>query len=111
MKFGITARMAVLASALVLIMTSITGWVFYRKASNVLTNQELERLGDNTGRIGQILSTDIRQLRSDSWTLTQKEQKDAVAYKLLGPLQKEKGRPYTANTEALVEQLEKAFTK
>src|SRR5258708_37765546 len=107
MKFGITARMAVLASGLVLIMTGITGWVFYGKASQVLTNQELERLEDNTSKVGYALATDIGQLRRDAWILAQEEKEKAVSYQLLHALHKEKGNADTLEAKAQVAEMEK----
>ena len=104
MKFGITARMAVLASALVLITTGITGWVFDTKASQVLTEQALERLRDNTCRIGETLTSEIRQQRADTWGLAQRNREEAVAYRLLQALPKDGGPP-SAGAEALIGEL------
>ena len=52
MKFGITARLAVLASGLVLLVTGVMGWVLVGKANQAMTEQALERLGDDTCRLG-----------------------------------------------------------
>src|SRR5438128_8941626 len=73
MRFGITARMAVLAAGLVLLMAGITGFFFYDRAKRVLTRHELEDLGNAACRAGYRLTSDLRKQRVDTWSLAQKE--------------------------------------
>ena len=115
MKFGITARMAVLASGLVLVTTAVTGWVFYTKARQVLVAQALERLGDNTCQVGQLLTSDIRQQRVDLWTLTQRENEKTIGHRLFKALREADGdvraAPVVERTGELKEALHNLFKK
>src|SRR5437764_11633414 len=71
MRFGITAKVTLVVSALVLLMAGLTGWIFARKASEVLATDGLENLKKATRSLGYELTRDVRQQRSDTWTLSQ----------------------------------------
>src|SRR5687767_8428973 len=115
MKFNIAAKLGLLAAAVSLVATGIVGWVFYGTASKVLTSQALQGLGDNTCRVGQVLSANIRQQRRDCWSLTQEDKKEAISYRLLQALRAEDGRPPLAprqpETEGLLRDLVAAIHK
>src|SRR6476619_3329195 len=71
MRFGITAKVTLVVSALVLLMAGLTGWVFSRKASEILATDGLESLKGDTRSLGYELTRDVRQQRSDTWRLSQ----------------------------------------
>src|SRR5947209_15179270 len=71
MRFGITAKVALVVSVLVLLMAGLTGWIFSRKASEILATDGLEALKGDTRSVGYELTRDIRQQRTDTWTLSQ----------------------------------------
>jgi PAS domain S-box-containing protein len=109
MKFGITARMAALATCLVLVMTGITGVVFYRKASRILTGNGLEDLRNRTLQEGNALTSAVRQQRMDTWTLAQEDN----IQKLLKAVQHDGGRgpdsPFGDLVQALQKRIETLF--
>src|SRR6478735_4362747 len=111
MRFGITSKMVIMASTLVLCMSGITGWVFYVKADRILTDRGLDYLTTDTCRIGHTLNSDIRQERSDTWRLTQKdsETKKCVAMDLLDKLRE--GRPRDEQVNELVKKIQKLFAE
>src|SRR5438132_541283 len=71
MRFGITAKIALVVSVLVLLMAGLTGWVFARKASEILATDGLESLKGDTRSVGYELTRDVRQQRTDTWVLSQ----------------------------------------
>jgi PAS domain S-box-containing protein len=74
MRFGITAKMAVLALVLVLFVGGLTGWAFGKKVTRVLTSDLQEALKDHTRLVGYEVSSNIRQQRIDTWVLSQRGQ-------------------------------------
>jgi PAS domain S-box-containing protein len=91
MKFSITAKIAILASSLVLVMVLITGLVFYRNASRIITSRELEDLGNNASRLGYALNSDMQQQRIDTWALAHEEIKGKPLSKILEAIDPKKG--------------------
>lgn len=100
-------RQVLLATDLVFIMTGITGWVVYGKTSQVLTNLELQRLRDNTCKIGHALNDEIRVLRSDTWGLAQRGGDRSVANRLFQALRGKIG----SRPEELTAELSDSFRK
>src|SRR5260370_42643765 len=107
MKFGITAKIAALASVLVLLMTGITGLTFYNSASRVLTSQEFKNLGDDTLRLAYFIDSNVREQRTQVWGLAQRERQDSVAWKLLHALEKDGRHAAGASTADLATAMEK----
>jgi PAS domain S-box-containing protein len=80
MRFGITAKITLVVSVLVLLMAGLTGWVFSRKANEILATDGLEQLKKDTRSLGYELTRDIRQQRTDTWTLSQPDFVTEEAY-------------------------------
>jgi PAS domain S-box-containing protein len=111
MRFGITSRMALMASALVLCMSGITGWAFYVKANRIITNRGLDDLTTDTCRVGNILYSDIRQERVDTWGLAHedRETKKWVARELLKAVKNDDKLQVNVLVEELTEKVQKLF--
>jgi PAS domain S-box-containing protein len=73
MRFSISAKMAVVAAALILLMAWSIGWSFVWKAREILTTDGLQDLRTATRQLGYELAADIRQQRSNAWLLSQPE--------------------------------------
>jgi PAS domain S-box-containing protein len=65
MRFGIAAKLGLLASVLVLLIALVTGFLFYCNASVILVEHELIDLSDETALRGRELLLEIHQLRED----------------------------------------------
>ncbi|HEV3443915.1 MAG TPA: histidine kinase dimerization/phospho-acceptor domain-containing protein, partial [Gemmataceae bacterium] len=83
MKFGITARIVLLACTLVLFMAGITEEYFYYKTRTLLTDHELEDLGNYTKSVGYGLLSDMREQRTQAWTVARRHEKASDAWRLL----------------------------
>ena len=103
MKFGITARIVLLACTLVLFMAGATASFFYRQTSTLLTNHELEDLGNYTSSLGYRLLSDMRRQRSDTWGVARRDGKDSAAWRLLQAVRE--GKP----TDAFKRELQATF--
>jgi PAS domain S-box-containing protein len=109
MRFGITARMALVAAALVLVMALTSAGIALWWAKQVQTTDGMERLRTDTRRIGYELAGDLRQQRIDTWASSRKDPKTkeqpaldllrAVVDRLPG------GEPPPAAVEALAKKL------
>ncbi len=71
MRFSITVKMALMASALVLTVLVVTAYCVYSRAKEVLARNGLENLTHKTREIGYHLLGEIRSQRSDTWSATQ----------------------------------------
>src|SRR5581483_4442651 len=111
MRFGITSKMALIASTLVFCMCAITGLVFHIKADRFLTERGLDYLRTDTYRVGHTLNSNIRQQRTDAWSLTQKDlqKKKKVALELLAELKE--GKPGVEKVRELDEKIQELLKK
>ncbi len=67
MRFGITAKMAFMASALVLTVLFITAYCFYESARKILADEGMASLTHETRENGYQLLGAIRQQRTDTY--------------------------------------------
>jgi PAS domain S-box-containing protein len=110
MSFGITARLVVLTSALVVAATGIVCWHSLTKGKQILTEHELENLVDDSCGLGYRLTAQIREQRSELWSLTQL-QEDNELRRLLKAVETGLRAPESHDLDVLSDKIEKLFRK
>jgi signal transduction histidine kinase/DNA-binding response OmpR family regulator/HAMP domain-containing protein len=81
MRFSIAAKLGLSAAALVLVMTCLTGTLFYQFASQALTRQELAELSEDTGQHANTLGEQLDSMRRSAEFVAQQK----FAQTALGP--------------------------
>jgi PAS domain S-box-containing protein len=110
MSFGITARLVVLTSALVVAATGIVSWHSLTKGKEILTEHELENLVDDSCGLGYRFTAQIREQRSELWSLTQR-QEDNELRRLLKAVETGLRPSENHDLDVLSEKIENLFLK
>jgi signal transduction histidine kinase/CheY-like chemotaxis protein/HAMP domain-containing protein len=107
--FSIRAKMATLASVLVLITALLTGGTFYLVTRHVLREHALEDLGNTSYLTATLVLSDVRQIRSDTWTLAQRDGTKAKAWKVFDAVEKDGGPSQSPDQTEALQELEKSL--